>query len=159
MVYTPDLSTQIPKHLHVTCNRGTVLAVGWIEAGRPFSTGVTPRAVVEHLNEHLAHSKRLREDSGITVFEACFCSICWDAGVGNSWDDWAEKRSCPEESANIYIPFQEGVYISPGLVIHYIQEHSYRPPDEFIENVLVCPSPNSEEYKNLVSEVAPWLCA
>jgi len=38
------------------------------------------------------------------------------------------------------------VYAAPNLIFHYIMEHDYTPPKEFIEAVCYGASPNSVEY-------------
>ncbi|MGW0731163.1 DUF7919 family protein [Streptomyces sp. NPDC002851] len=41
------------------------------------------------------------------------------------------------ESAEILVGSGDGrVYVAPNLVTHYIDAHSYQPPQEFIEAVL-----------------------
>ena len=42
------------------------------------------------------------------------------------------------------------VYVAPALVYHYVSEHQYRPPDEFIEAVLSGEA-DSKEQKELLS--------
>jgi hypothetical protein len=40
-------------------------------------------------------------------------------------------------SAEIRVPSGNGtIYVAPNLIIHYIREHGYRPPDEFIRALL-----------------------
>jgi hypothetical protein len=59
-------------------------------------------------------------------------------------------RDNPQSSSNeIRVVGKDGkVYASPAMIIHYIKEHDYLPPQEFIEAVLHGPKVNSEEYNN-----------
>lgn len=47
---------------------------------------------------------------------------------------------------NLFIPSPRGVYASPELIDHYIDLHTYRPPDEFLEALEACPPMCSAEY-------------
>jgi hypothetical protein len=38
------------------------------------------------------------------------------------------------------------MFASPNLVFHYIQQHHYLPPDDFIRAVLKEPGPSSPDY-------------
>jgi len=44
------------------------------------------------------------------------------------------------------------VYAAPDLIYHYVVEHHYCPPDEFIQAVLEGPLPGSLEYEALKKE-------
>jgi hypothetical protein len=40
-------------------------------------------------------------------------------------------------SAEIRVPGKSGIqYACPNMIYHYLQDHNYRPPDEFITAVL-----------------------
>ncbi|MBQ8188500.1 MAG: hypothetical protein IJZ44_01850 [Lachnospiraceae bacterium] len=43
------------------------------------------------------------------------------------------------------------VYASPNLIIHYIVNHNYCPPQEYIKAVIEGPKPNSKDYCNMIS--------
>lgn len=50
-------------------------------------------------------------------------------------------------SAEIRVFGKNGtVYASPNLVFHYVKDHYYCPPEEFIKAVLDLPDPFSEQY-------------
>lgn len=49
-------------------------------------------------------------------------------------------------TANIFVPAKEHVYVSPTLIVHYIDAHGYAPPDEYQEAVLRCPQMKSFAY-------------
>lgn len=42
------------------------------------------------------------------------------------------------------------IYASPDLIIHYIVNHNYMPPREYIKAVIEGPKPNSEAYCNMI---------
>jgi hypothetical protein len=51
---------------------------------------------------------------------------------------------------NLFIPGDGFLYVSPELILHYINDHQYSPPVEFCEAVLACPPMNSRAYLNVV---------
>ena len=56
---------------------------------------------------------------------------------------------------DIYVPGEEVVYVAPSLILHYIQHHQYQPPLCFVDSVLNCPEPLSEEYSAAITRIAP----
>ena len=41
-------------------------------------------------------------------------------------------------------------------MLHYVEEHRYEPPDEFIRGALECPPTASAEYLRLIRDVGFW---
>ncbi len=58
-----------------------------------------------------------------------------------------DKREIWLGSAEIRVMYEDAVYAAPDLIYHYVTEHMYCPPDEFIEAVLRGPLPDSPAYK------------
>ena len=51
-----------------------------------------------------------------------------------------EDRRIILGAAELWIPSEQGkIFAAPDLVIHYLRDHSYAPPDEFIVAVLRLP--------------------
>src|SRR5262249_693243 len=48
---------------------------------------------------------------------------------------------------NVFVPGISVVYAAPAAIVHYIEQHSFRPPTEFVEAVLRCPDCGSEAYR------------
>ena len=48
--------------------------------------------------------------------------------------------------SNLFVPAQRCVYVAPSLIAHYVRDHGYAPPPDFVDAVLRCPEPHSEEY-------------
>ena len=40
-----------------------------------------------------------------------------------------------------------------GGIVHYLDKHSYSPPEEFISALLSCPLPSSTEYEEVLTKV------
>lgn len=96
----------------------TRLNVGWLEAGRPYSTGPVPTAFVEKLK---AVQEVQRVNVCLSVHE---CDLC-------------PEEEFPEGNGEVRIPGEPGIaYAAPFLITHYITAHGYRPPQFFIDAVL-----------------------
>ena len=48
------------------------------------------------------------------------------------------------------IPAATELFIAPELILHYVEEHRYCPPQSFIDAVRQCPEQGSREYLLLV---------
>jgi hypothetical protein len=71
---------------------------------------------------------------------------------------WRGMRISRSSSSNILVPDKTVIYMAPQLILHYIKEHRYRPPGCFLEAVLNCPEPGSDEYRGAIKKVIPDLC-
>lgn len=102
-------------------------AVGWLSNTHPFTTGSVPESFLTALHEHI-------QDAWQPVVAAGFheCELCPinPAMNGN----------------NLWIPGVTVLYLAPGMIEHYIQDHQYQPPQEFINAVLSCPSQGTPEF-------------
>jgi hypothetical protein len=120
-----------------TCLR----AVGWLERGRPFSTGPVDSAVYTQLVELLQHPWEPATTMGFHR-----CDLCLYDG--------------PPGKRNLYVPAAGAVFVAPELVTHYMNAHGYRPPDEFCAAILACPPMRSMPYlKALLAEARPLVQA
>ncbi|MGW6796868.1 DUF7919 family protein [Streptomyces chartreusis] len=94
------------------------LNVGWLEAGKPYSTGPVSTAFVEKLQ---------------AVQQVQWMNVC----LGVHECDLCSEAEAPEGNGEIRIPGEVGVaYAAPFLLAHYITVHGYRPPQVFIDAVL-----------------------
>jgi hypothetical protein len=50
----------------------------------------------------------------------------------------------------VIIPSTTYLYVAPDLVVHYIEQHQYAPPTEYIDAVLRCPEQSSDAYVDLL---------
>ncbi|MFF1907646.1 hypothetical protein [Kitasatospora sp. NPDC058218] len=96
----------------------TRLNVGWLEAGRTYSTGPVPTHFVE----------KLKAVQGVQWMNVCLglhdCGLC-------------PEEVAPEGNGEVRIPGEPGIaYAAPFLITHYITVHGYRPPQVFIDAVL-----------------------
>jgi hypothetical protein len=108
-------------------------AVGWLENEKPFAKA----KVSKNFHEQLC---KLQKDPWTFASFCGFheCSICQFKGHSGI--------------NNIFIPHNNKIYVCPELITHYINNHFYLPPDEFIEAVLNCPAQKSMEYLKKILE-------
>lgn len=53
--------------------------------------------------------------------------------------------------AEIRVLGEQEIYAAPDLIYHYVVDHRYQPPDEFVQAVLQGPSPDSAEFRALIN--------
>lgn len=108
-----------------------VRAVGWLDARHPFPTGPVSPVFVAALRRHLQHP--------------------WQPVATAGWHDCELCESKPVTGcANVWIPDKSAVYVAPELILHYIEDHHYRPPIAFIAAVMFCPEQGTPEYLRLI---------
>jgi hypothetical protein len=123
-------------------NAEILIAVGWLENGKHYTTGDTPKSVCEKLYEF----SKTRElyFAFLGRHECDLCDVYGNPNNLNFIDDFGSKT--------IFIAFKNKVYIFPDLIIHYINAHSYLPPEEFIEAVLASTPQETIEYFRKIRE-------
>ena len=132
MSWYPDLSTQtmVAAGVHVR-------AVGWLSSDYPFPRGDVPAEFVARLRDFV----RLADDSAEALNFPGFrglhsCELCGSV----------------RDRRNFGVPAGELLYVAPGMVAHYVEQHGYCPPAEFVAAVLVSPLPGTAEYQAAVAE-------
>lgn len=124
MTYFPDLSdyTYLPQ-------RNPMLTIGWLDRDHAFTTGPVPPQVIAALTTLAAHQHNITRG----VHNCHFC-------------DEESPLKLPADVPRGYVSLGMGefhvraptgiTYSAPSLVIHYILQHDYQPPSEFIDAVL-----------------------
>jgi hypothetical protein len=106
------------------------LAVGWLEGSIPRS-GATSERFRALLGE-------LCREPPVNTYKPGFhpCQF------GQCRQRYESGESFIGGNGEIYVPGREGVlYNAPVLISHYVSDHGYRPPDEFIKAVLALEGP------------------
>jgi len=110
--------------------------LGWLEYPEPFNSGVSPAPILSKLRTIVEQAR--------TAFPHYYFrggmtwTWCVAAGLQSPGPVWSQE--------NILVPGSGVVYAVPGGIPHYMEVHSYLPPVEFLEAVLLCPDVGSEEY-------------
>jgi len=115
-----------------------LMAIGWLENGKPYDKGSVYSDVLDKIK---LLNKEFRKAFPEIVFRGLHgCSLCKEKSNKENHLD----NSC----VNLFIPHQGFVFVAPGRIDHYIEEHGYKPPQSFIDSVLECHPPISIQYKN-----------
>jgi len=121
----------------VNLQDGLVLcAVGWLGDNIP-SEGKTPSECISRLWD--AYKSKIVISDGTAGFHNC--ELChgeneWypDGKVGPIIR-WRGRQLRIFGHGHFLIRFNEVVYLSPVLILHYILDHGYKPPETFIDGV------------------------
>ncbi|MFJ7905388.1 hypothetical protein [Kitasatospora sp. NPDC096204] len=106
--------------------------VGWLAAGHPY----TEEPPSEDLVQKLAQLRRLQGvNETMSPFHCEFCPPC-DTVEANP-GPLPGNREHSDGFGEIRVPGSPGtVFAAPTLISHYVADHHYRPPQEFIDAVL-----------------------
>jgi hypothetical protein len=115
----------------------TALNVGWLDVAVPFERGKVPDGFVERL-KFLVRGQRHSQTRG---FQACqFCPSLAAVFDGPAFDRELYSACHADgrfSSAEIRVQGEDGRwYASPRMIAHYVEEHGYKPPEEFIRAVM-----------------------
>jgi hypothetical protein len=103
------------------------LNVGWLENGHPFPQGKVPDKFAERLFRMCLKSRKTR---GFHL-----CPFCPQSPKAKTYSHKGKDISFG--SGEIAVRGKHWkTYVAPDLIYHYVVEHQYKPPDEFIEAVL-----------------------
>jgi hypothetical protein len=115
-------------------------AIGWLERPHSFHTGTVSSAVILKLKEML---EQMRSAYFHYAFRGLHdCSLC--AGP---------TARLAESYLNLFVPGAGVIYIAPAGIVHYIETHSYLPPEAFLDAVLRCPDCTSAGYREFMTAV------
>lgn len=138
MVWYADLS---PCNYFGAEFADSLFAIGWLQQGEEFASGRVERAVYDRLLELLQDPWQPAVMLGVH-----HCDLClYEGESGHS---------------NLFIPAISGAFVCPELITHYMNSHSYCPPEEFCRAVLTCPPMRSMSYlKAMLAAARPLMQA
>lgn len=104
-----------------------LFAVGWIEEVG-FPTGSVPEEFIKALIA--AYPSKIIPD-GTRGWQTC--TLC---GVEMPKPEWKGKKINVSGHGHFLVRYGKAVYMAPALLLHYILDHNYRPPQRFIDAVM-----------------------
>ena len=140
MSFFPDLTSYTYYRWDA---RPNTINIGWLDKAQRFEEGSTDEEIVQRL------------------WKFCECSVAQTRGFHLCNLPGCENRSellgpirairgpvaLKLGSAEIRVFGRDGkIYAAPNLIYHYVVEHGYRMPDEFVLALQECPAPDSLEY-------------
>ena len=113
-----------------------VRAIGWLDKAHLFTTGSCTDAFLNKLRKFSERCNESTRAMGWGVFAGFHrCELC-HGSTGTH---------------NFAVPANDLLYVAPELIVHYIDEHDYLPPDEFIAATLDAPLPGTKKYEKLTA--------
>jgi len=117
VVYYPDQT-----------NSGDLVRVGWLATDVPFSKGPVSATFSARLLALCLH-QRTKQTRGFHL-----CPFCDSPPTGMPVE--VEGRVFKLGSAEIHVKAPDGrTFAAPDLIYHYVAQHGYKPPLEFIDVV------------------------
>ena len=118
-----------PYRYRISAELTDVIAVGWLCSGRCYPQD-SPTAEFVGALDRLLSSHRVNQTRGYHV-----CDFCSKAPLIH---ETQSEKKVMLGSAEIWVPSLERavIYAAPDLIYHYLKEHRYLPPIEFINGAL-----------------------
>ena len=104
------------------------IAIGWLGKGSDFGKGPVEEGLFRRLCELCAAPWQPAVSAGVHRCELC-------------------QFDPPVFSGCVFVPNLGRIFVAPVGIVHYVSTHWYRPPEVFVDAVLVCPPMRSMEYK------------
>jgi hypothetical protein len=127
VAYFPDLSPYSYGGHHPG-----VVHVGWLDGIHPFPKGEVEPSLIEKMKRLTKRPVELYRGKHI-------CELCRGAPdmfvekkINPAWGKWADQRW---SNGEIRVTGEGGIFAAPVLIVHYIEEHGYLPPAQFLEAV------------------------
>lgn len=128
-------------------NAGVYMMVGWLDNEHPYPKGNVPSQFIDRLWIFCTN----------TFFDTYgyhYCPLCPNPSFGMPMEHNGEKRTLGD--AEIRVMSKDGIlFTAPNLIFHYVIDHQYYPPENFIQAVLEGPLPGSKEYRD-AAEFFAW---
>jgi len=135
MTYFPDLS----RYEYGRISQPGVLNVGWLDNTHPFTQGTVDAHLIQKLRLLAAKPVELYRGSHI-------CELCAEPGLpkktlpphhvvldmNSPYGNWRASRA---SNGEIRVSRAGVTFAAPVLIVHYIEEHGYLPPVQFLTAV------------------------
>jgi hypothetical protein len=131
MTYYEDLSPY--EYVKESIPAGvSAVNVGWLEPGQEYMQGEVPEDFIDVLAVTVRDSRRMK----MRGWHSCqLTHVGYAEPYPTTVDVGGQKVSLG--GAEIRVVAKSGEWlIAPDLVLHYVLNHSYKPPTDFIEAVL-----------------------
>jgi hypothetical protein len=164
MTYYPDLSPYQYRETSTPAQRdreppvygvANTVNVGWLDGAEPFSTGETSGEFRERLLEFCLQGHDFNLTRGPHSCNLPECPVEPDRfGRRHPPPVRRGKQTAYQGSSEIRVVGEAAIYAAPTMIYHYVVDHNYQPPDEFVEAVLNGPKPGTDEYWKQLEKLA-----
>jgi hypothetical protein len=135
MAYFPDLSPYAyGHHSHLG-----VVHVGWLDGTHPFPQGTVDFRLLEKMK--LLAAKPVELYRGYHICEVCseppglIKATIPDRVTIDPNCSWAKWRGQRKSNGEIRVSYEGVTFAAPLLIVHYIEEHGYLPPAQFLKAI------------------------
>lgn len=121
--------------------KGNYFNIGWLINGDEISTGPINEGTLTKLFLLLARERI----NALRSFEYCSLAQCGHGREVIHYHELAhltgtynpETGGCQSLQQEIWLPSADGskVFVAPSIILHYITDHNYLPPQEFLDAV------------------------
>jgi hypothetical protein len=136
MAYFPDLAPYAYGH----SAHPAVVHVGWLDGSRPFPKGPVESRLIKKMK--LLMEKPVERYRGVHLCELCVAPPDLEKTIvpnriglidpNCSWAKWAAQR---KGNGEIRVASSGVTFAAPVLIVHYIEEHCYLPPAQFLKAI------------------------
>lgn len=121
-----------------------LVAIGYLDHSHPFQTGTTSKEFIERLELFCSYPM-------IMTFGVDWCRICNPSDEPISFvkaklSSGREIQLFGEYYLRIPSPDGTKIYATSDFILHYVTEHQYLPPQEFIDAIMNAPLPGTIEF-------------
>lgn len=137
-MYFKDLTTY--KYM----DKEKSLNIGWLKKGHFINTGEVSEEFIEKLWNYLRYPVQVCRG-----FHTC--DLCKNPKTGVPTVEFnGKKRNVGYYEIRVW--GKDGkVYAAPSLIVHYILQHNYKPPQEFINAVIASDAHSKEYYQKILA--------
>ena len=122
------------------------LNVGWLDNIHPFKKGDVSEQFLDRLWGYLHFPMNVCR--GFHICEICNTYEAFSAQCGAPSITYCDERlEVGYHEIRVFSENLNNIYAAPTLIFHYITEHKYLPPREFIDAVMTGFHPGSEQYR------------
>lgn len=145
MRYTPELSSYQPRWGEAEKSL-KLIAVGWLSITHAYTTGEVPKDFLLRLEMYCTNP--IIRNYGIEP-----CPLCEEGPVVITTHFGKNIKLYGTYEIRIPSPTESIIYAAPDLILHFVNSHLYKPPQEFIDAVLAAPLPGTPEFEQFA---VPW---
>lgn len=108
--------------------------VGWLEKNKAFTKGDVSFEFIERLKKLFFGTNSYSTEANLIRGPSHCCNLCGQNEIALSLNGETKTLG----SSEIWIPSEDGelIFVSPSMIIHYIEVHDYRPPTAFMNAVM-----------------------
>jgi hypothetical protein len=134
MTHFADLSDY--QYLQRETGESATRNIGWLDAEHPFATREPEPTFLE----------RLWQFCGVWVASTRGLHSCELCDEDSNYTEYAGEKTLLGSAEIRVFSTTGGVFAAPNLIFHYVRQHSYLPPDEFVSAVMDGPRPPNPEF-------------